>query len=73
MELQGKIKMIDETKTYGNNGFRKREMVITTEEQGCQNTAAHGHQGIHGNQAGNAFNALGAHDVKTEPADTQNP
>ena len=25
--------MIDETKTYGNNGFRKREMVITTEEQ----------------------------------------
>jgi hypothetical protein len=33
MEIQGKIKMIDETKTYGNNGFRKREMVITTEEQ----------------------------------------
>jgi len=33
MELQGKVKMIDETKTYGNNGFRKREMVITTEEQ----------------------------------------
>lgn len=33
MELQGKIKMIDETKEYGNNGFRKREMVITTEEQ----------------------------------------
>jgi hypothetical protein len=33
MEVQGKIKMIDETKTYGTNGFRKREMVITTEEQ----------------------------------------
>jgi apolipoprotein N-acyltransferase len=33
MELQGKIKLIDETKTYGNNGFRKRELVITTEEQ----------------------------------------
>ncbi|UOB16259.1 DUF3127 domain-containing protein [Abyssalbus ytuae] len=33
MEIQGRIKMIDETKTYGNNGFRKREMVITTEEQ----------------------------------------
>lgn len=33
MELQGKIKLIDETKTYGNNGFRKREMVLTTEEQ----------------------------------------
>jgi len=33
MEVQGKIKMIDETKTFGNNGFRKREMVVTTEEQ----------------------------------------
>ena len=33
MEVQGIIKMIDETKTYGSNGFRKREMVITTEEQ----------------------------------------
>ncbi len=33
MEIQGRIKLIDETKTYGNNGFRKREMVITTEEQ----------------------------------------
>lgn len=33
MEIQGRIKMIDETKTYGNNGFRKREIVITTEEQ----------------------------------------
>lgn len=33
MEIQGKIKMIGETKTFGNNGFRKREVVITTEEQ----------------------------------------
>src|SRR5690606_10928185 len=33
MELQGKIKMIGETQTFGNNGFRKRELVITTEEQ----------------------------------------
>jgi len=33
MEVQGKIKMIDETKTYGSNGFKKRELVITTEEQ----------------------------------------
>ena len=33
MELEGKVKMIDETKTYGSNGFRKRELVITTEEQ----------------------------------------
>lgn len=33
MEVQGRIKMIDETKTYGSNGFRKREVVVTTEEQ----------------------------------------
>ncbi len=33
MEIQGRIKVIDETKTYGSNGFRKREVVITTEEQ----------------------------------------
>ena len=33
MEVQGKIKWIDEIKTYGSNGFRKREVVITTEEQ----------------------------------------
>ena len=33
MEVQGKIKLIGETQTFGNNGFRKREVVITTEEQ----------------------------------------
>ncbi len=33
MEIQGTIKKIDETKTFGTNGFRKREVVITTEEQ----------------------------------------
>ena len=33
MEIQGKIKLIDEVKTFGTNGFRKREMVLTTEEQ----------------------------------------
>lgn len=33
MEVIGKIKKIDETKTFGSNGFRKREMVVTTNEQ----------------------------------------
>ncbi|MDT0678425.1 DUF3127 domain-containing protein [Autumnicola musiva] len=33
MEVQGKIKLIGDTKTFGNNGFRKREVVVTTEEQ----------------------------------------
>jgi single-stranded DNA-binding protein len=33
MEIQGRIKVISETKEYGNNGFRKRELVVTTEEQ----------------------------------------
>lgn len=33
MEVSGRIKMIDETKAFGANGFRKREMVVTTDEQ----------------------------------------
>jgi Domain of unknown function (DUF3127) len=33
MELQGRIKLIGETQTFGTNGFRKREIVVTTEEQ----------------------------------------
>ncbi len=33
MEVQGKIKMIGETQTFGSSGFRKRELVVTTEEQ----------------------------------------
>lgn len=33
MEITGKIKKIEDTKSYGANGFRKREMVVTTDEQ----------------------------------------
>ncbi|WP_298494293.1 DUF3127 domain-containing protein [uncultured Algibacter sp.] len=33
MEVQGRIKMVGETQTFGSNGFRKREIVVTTEEQ----------------------------------------
>lgn len=33
MEIQGRIKHIDITRTFGGNGFRKRELVVTTEEQ----------------------------------------
>ena len=33
MEIQGTLKKIDATKTYGSNGFRKREVVLTTEDQ----------------------------------------
>ena len=36
MEIIGKIKWIDETKEYGSNGFKKRELVVTTEEQYTQ-------------------------------------
>ena len=32
-EVQGKIKMIGETATFGSGGFRKREVVVTTDEQ----------------------------------------
>ena len=33
MNISGKVKLINETKEYGSNGFRKREVVVTTEEQ----------------------------------------
>jgi hypothetical protein len=33
MEIIGNIKVLNETQNLGSNGFRKRELVITTEEQ----------------------------------------
>jgi hypothetical protein len=33
MELEGAVKIIEETKTYGNNGFRKRGLVLITERE----------------------------------------
>jgi hypothetical protein len=33
MEVQGKITTIGKTQTFGEKGFRKRELVVTTEEQ----------------------------------------
>ena len=33
MNISGIIKLINETKEYGSNGFKKRELVITTQEQ----------------------------------------
>lgn len=33
MEVIGKIKLINETQTFGASGFRKRELVVTTNEQ----------------------------------------
>lgn len=33
MEISGKIKVLNETQTIGASGFRKREVVIITNEQ----------------------------------------
>ena len=33
VEVIGKVKVLGDIKTYGDNGFRKREVVITTQEQ----------------------------------------
>ncbi len=33
MEVQGKIKLVGKTETFGTNNFQKRELVVTTEEQ----------------------------------------
>lgn len=33
MQVTGKIKLVNAEQTFGSNGFRKRDMVVTTEEQ----------------------------------------
>lgn len=33
MEIQGKITILKDTQVFGNKGFRKREIVINTQEQ----------------------------------------
>jgi hypothetical protein len=33
MEVIGKIKLISDTQTFGTGGFKKRELVVTTDEQ----------------------------------------
>ena len=33
MEVSGKIKLIDTTKEVGTSGFKKRDIVVTTDEQ----------------------------------------
>ncbi len=33
MQVTGKVKLISAEQTFGSNGFRKRELVVTTEEQ----------------------------------------
>ena len=33
MEVAGSVKLIGKTETFGAKGFRKRELVVTTEEQ----------------------------------------
>jgi hypothetical protein len=36
MVVEGKLKMIDETKDVGASGFQKRDCVVTTDEQYAQ-------------------------------------
>ena len=33
MEVKGKIKVVGEEATFGTSGFRKRELVVTTDDQ----------------------------------------
>ncbi len=33
MEVVGKVRMVDSIKQVGGNGFKKRDIVVTTEEQ----------------------------------------
>lgn len=33
MEVTGRVKMVDQTKEVGSSGFKKRDIVVTTDEQ----------------------------------------
>lgn len=33
MEVTGRVKMVEQTKEVGSSGFRKRDIVVTTDEQ----------------------------------------
>ncbi len=33
MDITGRVKLITDTQEFGSNGFKKREIVITTEDQ----------------------------------------
>lgn len=39
MQISGRLKEIDVTKSFGANGFKKRDFVITTDEQYPQHIA----------------------------------
>jgi len=39
MEVQGKVKFIGETQTFGTGDFTKRQLVVTTDEQYPQHIA----------------------------------
>ena len=44
MEVIGKIKLIGEVQTFGANGFRKRDLVVTTDDQYPQMISVEFHQ-----------------------------
>ncbi len=44
MEVIGKIKLIGEVQTFGANGFRKRDVVVTTDDQYPQMISVEFHQ-----------------------------
>ena len=47
--------------------------IVAADEQRRDDAAAHGHQRVHGDEAGDALEALRAHHVEAEPADAQQP
>jgi|SRR5690606_1645430 len=44
MKIDGKIKLINDTQSFGSNGFQKREFVVATEEQYSQDILLEFHQ-----------------------------
>jgi hypothetical protein len=57
----------------GQRAVMHEARVVLADHQRDQRAADHGHQRVHGDQAGDLVQGLRAHDVEAEPADDQDP
>ena len=81
MELQGRIKLITPIQEYGATGFRKRELIIVTEEQYPQTISLEFTQGncelLNGYQPGQVvkvtFDVRGRESTPPPPPPAQAP
>src|SRR5262249_36312300 len=60
----------DET---GERAVVHKARIVIADDQRSDDAAAHGHERVHGDEAGDRLEPLRAHHVEAEPADAQQP